>query len=58
MNVTKIFKRGYVMFKEGQKPIDGIYLVMEGEFEETMKYRVDGNKKSSSILSLKICGKH
>ena len=61
MNFSKIFKRGYTIFKEGQKPIDGIYLISDGEFQENKKFpqkSVDGQKSTTNILSLVICGPH
>lgn len=33
MNISKEFKRGQVVFKEGETNISGIYLISDGEFE-------------------------
>lgn len=48
MHISKEYKRGQVVFKEGSTDINGIYLVSSGEFEISRFVEAKGNSLSSA----------
>ena len=41
MGIHKTFNRGQIIFKQGQKDVDGMWLISHGEFEVKMNLNND-----------------